>query len=61
MSPGDLVCQVMVTTRYKKHCRFGIVVEKGKYTGNKDLKVMWPDIGIATEKSETMEVVSETD
>ena len=61
MKLGDLVRQVTVTTRYRKHCRFGIVIEKGKYTGNKDLKVMWPDIGITTEKSEMMEVVSETD
>ena len=57
MKTGDLVRQSIITTRYNRYQRFGIVVETGKFTGNKDVKVMWPDIGIATENSEMMEVV----
>ena len=34
---------------------------KEKFAGNKDIKVMWPDTGITTEHSDTMEVVDETD
>ena len=36
----------------------GIIVEIGKYTGNKDIKVMWHH-GIVTENSSAVEVVSE--
>ncbi len=55
---GDLVRQSIITTRYNRHQRFGIVLETGKFAGNKDVKIMWPDIGIATENSEMIEVVS---
>ena len=61
MKTGDLVRQSIITTRYNRHQRLGIVVETGKFTGNKDVKVMWSDIGITTEHSDMMEVVSETD
>ncbi len=60
MKLGDLVRQDIVTARYNRHQRFGIVVETGKFTGNNDVKVMWHDIGISTEKSETLWIVSET-
>ena len=59
MKTGDLVT---VSSSLKSRDRvFGIVVESGKYAGNMDIKVMWPDIGITTEHSDMMEVVSETD
>ena len=38
----------------------GIVIETGVYTGNNDILVMWQDGEIFPEKSEFMELVSET-
>lgn len=55
INTGDLV---KISDVYTRQRVFGIVVESGKYTGNRDIKVMWPDIGISTEKSEMMEVIS---
>ena len=55
ISTGDLV---RTSDGYTRQRVFGIVVESGKYAGNRDIKVMWPDIGITTEKSEMMEVIS---
>ena len=37
----------------------GIIIETGVYTGNCDIKVMWEDGEIFTEKSYFMDVVSE--
>ena len=59
MKLGDLVT---VSSSLKSRERvFGIVVETGKYAGNMDIKIMWPDIGITTERSDMMEVVNEAD
>jgi hypothetical protein len=56
MKKGDLV---RISPEFTRQRVFGIVVESGKYAGNRDVKVMWPDIGITTEKSSTMEIVSD--
>ena len=37
----------------------GIILETGIYTGNKDVKVMWQDGELYTEKSDALEVISE--
>ena len=37
----------------------GIVIETGKYTGNKDVKIMWSETGIDTERSDALVVVNE--
>jgi hypothetical protein len=37
----------------------GIIVEVGAYSGNRDIKVMWEDGVIFTEKSSNLEVISE--
>lgn len=37
----------------------GIIIEVGVYSGNKDIKVMWEDGVIFTEKSKLMKVISE--
>ena len=59
MKTGDLVT---VSSSLKSRDRvFGIVVETGKYAGNMDIKIMWSDIGITTERSDMMEVVNEAD
>ena len=59
MKLGDLVT---VSSSLKSRERvFGIVVETGKYAGNMDIKIMWSDIGITTERSDMMEVVNEAD
>ena len=59
MKLGDLVT---VSSSLKSRDRvFGIVVETGKYAGNMDIKIMWSDIGITTERSDMMEVVNEAD
>ena len=43
MQVGDLVTFTFQTSRWKKgeSVDIGLVVETGKYTGNKDVKVMW--------------------
>ena len=49
---GDLVTYYFQRTRWLKgqSVHVGLVVETGKYTGNKDVKVMWKLMG---EKDET--------
>ena len=37
----------------------GIIIAKGVFVGNKDIKVLWHDGAIRTAKSEKMEVISE--
>ena len=36
----------------------GLVIEKGVYTGNQDIKVMWEDGEIHAWNSERLEVIS---
>jgi hypothetical protein len=52
---GDLV-------RFKKVwiVATGIVIETGVFPGNKDIKVMWEDGVIFTERSRNIEVISES-
>ena len=57
MKPGDLVT-VSSSVQTRSEPVFGIVVEAGKYAGNMDIKIMWSDIGITTERSDMLEVVS---
>ena len=37
----------------------GIVIETGMFSGNRDVKVMWEDGVIFTERSRNLEVISE--
>ena len=37
----------------------GLVIETGVYTGRKDVKVMWQNGSIRTDKSRRLEVISE--
>jgi len=48
--------------RYKKIwiVGFGIVLEKGVWSANRDLKIMWADGEIIADKSTRFEVVSES-
>ena len=52
MQVGDLVTYAFQRPRWRKgeSVSVGLVVETGKYTGNKDVKVMWKLMG---EKDET--------
>ena len=36
----------------------GIIIETGVFAGNKDIKVMWDKMGINTEDSNSLEVIS---
>ena len=38
---------------------FGIVIEKGVYAGNRDVKIMWGESESFAHSSESLEVVSE--
>ena len=38
----------------------GIVVETGLFSGNRDIKVMWDDGTIFTERSSSLEVINES-
>ena len=55
MKVGDLV-------RFKKVwiVATGIVIETGVFPGNKDIKVMWEDGVIFTERSRNIEVIDES-
>ena len=64
MKIGDLVRYKNVWRRLDgnlvtKKCT-GIIIETGIYTGNKDLKVMWSQLGFDTESSDVLEVISES-
>lgn len=63
LKTGDLVkispASMGSTLRWDYHREFGIVIETGQFAGNRDIKVMWSDIGITTEKSKTVVVISE--
>jgi hypothetical protein len=54
---GDLVIQRV----WSGEDYIGIVIEKGVYAGNKDVKVFWEDGSILTCKSEYTEVINEMD
>ena len=43
MQVGDLVTYYFQRSRWRKgeSVHVGLIVETGKYTGNKDVKVMW--------------------
>ena len=62
MKVGDLVKYKnlhghVVNGKFVSKSWTGIVMETGKYTGNKDLKVMW-NHGVETENSSSLEVVN---
>ena len=54
MNAGDIV-------KFQKEwiIATGIIIETGAYTGNRDVKVMWEDGVIFTQKSSNLEVISE--
>ena len=72
MQVGDLVTYYFQLPRWSKGesdlCSVGIVVETGKYTGNKDVKVLWKlmndaDGGksyMATEASQHLSLVDDS-
>ena len=45
MQVGDLVTYYFQLSRWRKgqSVHVGLVVETGKYTGNRDVKVLWTD------------------
>ena len=67
MQIGDLVTYYFQLPRWRKgqSVHVGLIVETGKYTGNKDVKVMWKlmnddDAGksyVATEASQHLALV----
>ena len=67
---GDLVTYYFQRTRWLKgqSVHVGLIVETGKYTGNKDVKVMWQLMGdvnngksyIATEASQHLSLVDDS-
>jgi len=69
MKVGDLVTYYFQRTRWQKglSVHVGLIVETGKYTGNKDVKVLWKlmndDDGgksyMATEASQHLSIVDE--
>jgi hypothetical protein len=38
----------------------GIIIEVGVYSGNRDIKVMWEDGEIFTQKSNNLKVINES-
>jgi hypothetical protein len=70
MQVGDLVTYYFQRTRWLKgqSVHVGLIVETGKYTVNKDVKVMWQLMGdvnngksyIATEASQHLSIVDES-
>ena len=67
MQVGDLVTYYFQRPRWRKgqSVHVGLVVETGKYTGNKDVKVMWKLMGekdttksyMATEASQHLSLI----
>ena len=67
---GDLVTYYFQRTRWLKgqSVHVGLIVETGKYTGNKDVKVMWQLMGdvnngksyLATEASQHLSLVDDS-
>lgn len=55
MKVGDLV-----TYSWGDGKDTGVIIEKGTYTGNKDIKVFWYDSEVMTEKSKELKVLNET-
>ena len=70
MQVGDLVTYAFQRPRWRKgqSVHVGLIVETGKYTGNKDVKVMWKLMGekdttksyIATEASQHLSLVDDS-
>ena len=69
MKVGDLVTYWYQLSRWQKgqSVHVGLIVETGKYTGNKDVKVMWQLMGdvnngksyLATEASQHLTLVDD--
>ena len=58
---GDLVRYDTYTEKWAVGVNIcGIIIETGVYTDRKDVKVMWQDGSIRTDKSRRMEVISES-
>jgi hypothetical protein len=62
MKVGDLVTYYFQLPRWRKGesalCDVGIVVETGKYTANRDVKVLWKgEHGLQTEGSQHLALV----
>ena len=70
MQVGDLVTYAFQRPRWRKgqSVHVGLIVETGKYTGNKDVKVLWQLMGdvnngksyIATEASQHLSLVDDS-
>ena len=70
MRAGDLVTFWYQLPRWQKglSVHVGLIVETGKYTGNKDVKVMWKLMGeedttksyMATEASQHLSIVDKS-
>jgi hypothetical protein len=57
MKVGDLV--KFKSHNYSARC-WGIIVKSGNYAAKKDVKVCWNGRDIYTERSEALEVISES-
>ena len=70
MQVGDLVTYAFQRRRWRTHLsvHVGLIVETGKYTGNKDVKVLWKLMGekdtgksyTATETSQHLTLVDDS-
>ena len=70
MQVGDLVTYYFQLPRWRKglSVHVGLIVETGKYTGNKDVKVLWKLMGeedttktyTATEASQHLSLVDDS-
>ncbi len=54
MNVGDLI-----KCPNRRPVRHGIIIETGVYVGRKDIRVLWSNGNIWTERSKDMEVVKE--
>ncbi len=62
MQVGDLVTFNFQLPRWQKglSVHVGLIVETGKYTGNKDVKVMWSGHSTTTEASQHLSLVDKS-
>jgi hypothetical protein len=58
---GDLVTYNENTQKWAVGNNWvGMIIETGKYVGNRDVRVMWQDGSIAIDASRRLEVISES-
>ena len=67
MKVGDLVTYSFQRNRWRQglSVHVGLIVETGKYTGNRDVKVMWKPIGrqggeTLTESSQHLSLIDDS-